>query len=127
MYFALFMLAFNVLALVVVCSTPLSLPLKVVLSFALLLTFFYYLLRDVLLLLPDSWSDVFLDQDNVSVTEQQGTKLTGKISGKTVVSPHFVALCVVLNGLRLPVCRVFFSDAMDAGVFRKFRVHLKFG
>jgi hypothetical protein len=102
------------------------LPVKLMILLLIFLSLFYYLVRDVLLLLPDSWRDISLGQDGVSVISRDGSSFFGKVANKTVVSPYFVVLCVRLEGHRLVASRVLFPDAMDAGVFREFCVRLKF-
>ena len=92
----------------------------------ILLSLFYYLMRDALLLLPDSWREISLDQGSVSVVTRGGSTFAGQVTGKTVVSPHLVVLRLRLEGRRLTVSRTIFPDALGAGEFRELRVRLRF-
>lgn len=90
------------------------------------LSLFYYLARDALLLFPDSWHEISLDQGSISVVTRDGSGFSGRIACKTAVSPYFAVLRIRLEGHRQPVSRTIFPDALDAGEFRKLCVHLKF-
>lgn len=90
------------------------------------LSLFYHLARDVLLLLPDSWCDIALDQSSVSVVSRDGSSFLGQVANKTVVSPYFVILRIRSDSHWLPVSRVIFPDALGAGEFRELCVRLRF-
>ncbi len=90
------------------------------------LSFWHYLLRDALLLAADSWRDLTLEQDRVSVTCRDGSRFNGQVADETVVSPYLVVLCLQVEGRRVPVVRVIFPDAMRAGEFRELCIRLKF-
>lgn len=92
----------------------------------ILSSLFYYLARDVLLILPDSWREISLDQSGVSVVARDGSKLLGQIANKTIVSAYFVILHIRLEKRYLPVSRVIFADAMNADAFRGLCIRLKF-
>lgn len=124
--FAVLLLVLHMIAATVVYATAMPLPVKLVMLLLISLSLFYYLARDVLLLFPDSWREISLDQNGVSVIAGDGSSFLGQVANKTVVSPYFVVLCVRLEGHRLLVSRVIFPDAMSTGAFREFCVHLKF-
>jgi|GEM_PF-751636 hypothetical protein len=124
--FAVLLLVLHMIAATVVYATAMPLPVKLVMLLLISLSLFYYLARDVLLLFPDSWREISLDQNGVSVIARDGSSFLGQVANKTVVSPYFVVLCVRLEGHRLLVSRVIFPDAMSTGAFREFCVHLKF-
>lgn len=124
--FAVSLLLSHMIVAIVVYATAMPLPVKLVMLLLISLSLFYYLARDVLLLFPDSWREISLDQNGVSVIARDGSSFLGQVTNKTVVSPYFVVLCVRLDGHRLLVSRVIFPDAMSTGVFREFCVHLKF-
>lgn len=124
--FGVLLLLMHMTAAVVVYATAMLLPVKLVMLLLISLSLFYYLARDVLLLFPDSWREISLDQNGVSVIARDGSSFLGQVANKTVVSPYFVVLCVRLEGHRLLVSRVIFPDAMSTGAFREFCVHLKF-
>jgi hypothetical protein len=124
--FAVLLLVLHMIAATVVYATTMPLPVKLVMLLLISLSLFYYLARDALLLFPDSWREISLDQNGVSVIARDGSSFLGQVANKTVVSPYFVVLCVRLEGHRLLVSRVIFPDAMSTGAFREFCVHLKF-
>ncbi len=124
--FAVLLLVLHMIAATVVYATAMPLPVKLVMLLLISLSLFYYLARNVLLLFPDSWREISLDQNGVSVIARDGSSFLGQVANKTVVSPYFVVLCVRLEGHRLLVSRVIFPDAMSTGAFREFCVHLKF-
>lgn len=124
--FAVLLLLLHMVAANVVYATAMPLPVKLVILLLIALSLFYYLARDILLLFPDSWREISLDQNCVSVNARDGSSTLGQVANQTVVSPYFVVLCVRLEGHRLLVCRVIFPDAMNTGAFREFCVHLKF-
>lgn len=124
--FAVSLLLSHMIVAIVVYATAMPLPVKLVMLLLISLSLLYYQARDVLLLFPDSWREISLDQNGVSVIARDGSGFLGQITNKTVVSPYFVVLCVRLDGHRLLVSRVIFPDAMSTGAFREFCVHLKF-
>lgn len=123
---ALLLLLSHAAAGIVVCLTTMPTPARLALLVAILLSLSYYLARDALLLLPDSWCKISLDQDSVSVTTRDGTAFFGEISGRTAVTPYFAVLSVRPEGRYLRVSRVIFPDAMGADEFRELRVRLRF-
>lgn len=110
----------------VVCMTVIPLATRLAMLVLILLSLFYYLARDALLLFPDSWSEISFDQGGVSVVSRDGSDLSGRIAGRITVSPYFIVLRIRLEGRFLPVSRVVFPDALDSGEFRKLCVSLKF-
>jgi hypothetical protein len=124
--FAVLLLMLHMMVTTAVYATAMPLPVKLVMFLLIFMILFYYFVRDVLLLLPNSWREISLDQHSVKVISRDGSNLLGQVANKTVVSPHFVVLCVKLEGHLLLVTRVIFPDAMSAGAFREFCVHLKF-
>lgn len=123
--FAVSLLLLHMMAAAVMYVTAISWPAKLAMFMLIILSLTYYLARDVLLLLRDSWLDISLDQKDVSVVTRDGTSLLGQVANKTFVSPYFVVLCVKPEGRQL-VSRVVFPDAMDTGAYREVCVHLKF-
>lgn len=124
--FAASLLVLHMMAAAVVYATALPWAAKLAMLMLIILSLAYYLARDVLQLLRDSWRDISLDQKDVSVITRDGSVFIGEVANKTFVSPYFVVLCVKPEGRRLPVSRVIFPDAMRAGAFRELCVHLRF-
>ena len=126
MRFAVSLLLLHMMAAAVVYATAIPWLAKLAMLMLIILSLTYYLARDVLLLLRDSWRDISLDQKDVSVVTRDGICLLGQVANKTFVSPYFVVLCVRLEGRRLLVSRVMFPDVMGKEAFRELCVHLKF-
>lgn len=124
--FAASLLVLHMMAAAVVYATAMPWTAKLAMFMLIILSLAYYLARDVLQLLRDSWRDISLDQKDVSVITRDGSVFIGEVANKTFISPYFVVLCVKPEGQRLPVSRVIFPDAMRAGAFRELCVHLKF-
>ena len=124
--FAVLLLFIHAAAAVVVCLTAISLPVKLALLLLVASSLTYHLARDVLLLLPESWSKVTLVPGGMSVTTRDGSSLFGQIENGTTVSPYCIVLRVRLEGRRLFSSRVIFPDALDAGAFRELCVRLRF-
>jgi len=116
----------HTIAATMVYVTAMPLAARLAMFVLILLSWLYYLARDALLLFPDSWREISFDQDRVSVVTRDGSGLSGQVANKTTVSPYFIALRVRPEGRRLPIFRVIFPDALDAGAFRELSVHLKF-
>lgn len=123
---ALLLLLSHAIGAIVVYLTAMPPEARLAIFLLILLSLFYYLARDALLLFPDSWREISLDQGGVSVVNRDGSGFSGRIAGNTTVSPHFAVLRIRLEGHRLPVFRAIFPDALDAGEFRKLCVRLKF-
>ncbi len=123
---AMLLLLSHAIVSTVLYVTVMPLPAKLVMLILVLLSLFYYLARDALLLFPDSWSEISFDQDSVYVVTRDGSGFFGQIVSSSTVSPYFVVLRVMLQGHRLPVFRTIFPDALDTGAFRELCVHLKF-
>lgn len=124
--FAWVLLLMHMSGAVVVCLTVMSVGVKLVMLLLIVVNLVYYLARDVLLLLPNSWKEISLNQDGASITARDGSGFFGKVVSDTLVSPYFVVLCVRLEGHRLSTARVIFPDAFSAGAFRELCVRLKF-
>lgn len=123
---ALTLLVLHMSAAAAMLATDLPWPAKLATLVPIILSLAYYLARDVLMLLRESWRDISLDQKEVTVLTRDGTAITGRVANTTFVCPCFVVLCVKPEGIRLPVCRVIFPDAIGAGAFRDVRVRLRF-
>lgn len=124
--FAVLLLLLHITAAAVVYMTAMPLMARVLTILLILLNLIYYLVRDVLLLLPDSWREISLNQEGVSLVTRGGSKFLGQVVNKTVVSPLLIVLRVRLEDRHRLVSRVIFPDALGAGAFRELCVRLKF-
>jgi hypothetical protein len=124
--FAVLLLLLHLAAASVAVATVIPVPAKLLLLLLTAFSLAYYLLRDVLLLLPGSWHEISLNQHEVSVVTRSGPGLLGQVANQTMASPYFVVLRVRPQGRHRPVFRVIFPDSMRPGAFRELCVHLKF-
>ncbi|MGB9093008.1 MAG: protein YgfX [Gallionella sp.] len=124
--FAVLLLLLHLAAASVVVATVIQVPAGLLLLLLVILSLAYYLLRDVLMLLPGSWQEISLNQHEVSVVTRSGPGFLGQVANQTVVSPYFVVFRVLPAGRHRPVSRVIFPDSMRPGAFRELCVHLKF-
>ncbi|HYR05394.1 MAG TPA: protein YgfX [Gallionella sp.] len=123
---ALFLLLSHAIVAIVVYLTAMP-PAAVLAMFVLvLLSLFYHLARDALLLFPDSWQEISFDQGCMSVVTRGGSDFSGRIASKTAVNPYFVVLHVRPDGHCLQVSRAIFQDMLGADEFRELRVRLRF-
>lgn len=106
----------------------LALPLAARFALILMILFgmLYYLARDALLLLPDSWCTLSVDHGHVSLADRNGAYFSGQTAGQTIVSPYFIVLSVKLDERRLPVFLTIFPDALGSDAFRELCVSLRF-
>ena len=124
--FAMLLLLFHLIVAIVVYAAAMPLAVKLATIGLIFLSLFYYLVRDILMLLPDSWCDIALDKNSVSVVSRDGSSFLGQVANKTMVSPYFVVLRIKSDSYRLPVSRVMFPHALGADAFRDLCVRLKF-
>ncbi len=120
------LLLLHMTAAIAVFSTAVALQVKLLLFVLVAISVLYYLARDVLLLLPGSWREISLNQNEVSVIPRTGPGFAGRVAPRTLVSPYFIVLCVQLDGRNKTISRVIFPDSMGPGAFRELCVHLKF-
>ncbi|OGS98812.1 MAG: hypothetical protein A3K04_03130 [Gallionellales bacterium RBG_16_56_9] len=123
---ALLLLLSHAIVAIVVYLALMPLAARLAIFPLILLSLLYYLARDALLLFPDSWRGISLDQGSVSVVTRDGSGFSGQIISTTTVSPYFAVLRITPEGHRMPVSRTIFPDALDAGEYRELCVHLKF-
>lgn len=124
--FAVSLLLLHMAAAAVVYATAIPWLAKLAMFMLIILSLTYYLARDALLLLGDSWRDISVDQKDVSVVTRDGNSFLGQVADKSFVSPYFVVLCLKLEGRSRLVSKVIFPDAISAGTFRELCVYLKF-
>jgi hypothetical protein len=126
MRFAMLLLILHMIAAMLLYVTAMAPEARMAMLLPVLLSLFYYLARDVFLLLPDSWHEIFLDQGEVVIVTRRGSKLIGRIVNTTAVSPYFIVLRIKLEGSHLLQSRVIFPDALNVGAFREICVRLKY-
>jgi len=92
--FALLLLLLHATVAVVISVAVMPLAARLALLIPILLSLLYYLARDALLRLPESWCEISLTQDTVLVVTRDGSDFSGKVASNTTVSPYFVVLCI---------------------------------
>lgn len=125
-HLALFLLLFHAIAATAVYATAMPQPAKLAIFALILLSLFYYLARDALLLFPGSWREVLLERDGISVIARDGSRLTGQGACKAVASPYFAVLHIRPEGHRRAISRVIFPDAVGKDAFRELSVYLRY-
>jgi hypothetical protein len=124
--FVLFLLFLHVAAAITVYATAVPAAVKLAVILLIALSLIYYLARDVFLFLPDSWCQISLAQNNVSIVVRDGSSFIARVKNTTIVSPYCVVLQVRVEGHRRLATRIFFPDGLGAGEFRELCVRLKF-
>lgn len=124
--FAALLLLLHTIAAISVYATAMPFEARLAIILLVLLSLFYYMARDVLLLLPGSWCEIALNQNTVSVVSRDGSSFIGQVANKTVANPYFVVLRIRSDSYRFPVSRAIFPDALGSGEFRDLCVRLKF-
>ena len=123
---AILLLLLHMVAAILVYATGMPLQARLLMLLLISLSLVYYQARDVFLLLPYSWREISLENGGISVVTRDGSKLPGRLANDSTVSPCFILLRVRQEGRYLPVSRIIFPDALEAGAFREFCVRLKF-
>lgn len=125
MFFAALLSLFHTLSAAVVYVTDMPMAAKLTLLLVIVLNLAYYLLRDVMRLLPYSWRNISLDENGVVISMRDGSSLAGTVMEGVFVSQYFIVLRVVLQGHSLASSRVIFPDALSADKFRELCVYLR--
>ena len=123
---ALALLIIHTTSAILICLTFMPLPAKAILLLLVISNFAYHFIRDVILLLPDSWRKIVVVPDGIFITTQDGSRIYGRVANKTTVSPYFVVLMMKFEGRYFTDSRVIFPDAMSNDEFRELCVFLKF-
>ena len=123
--FALLLLLQHLLAVTVVQVTDIPLVSKLVLIMSAFLSLYYSVVRNIFLLFPNSWCEISINREGVSIVTREGERFSGKVEYNTVVSTFFAVLCVRTDCYRTPVFQVIFPDALGKGEFRKLCMLLK--
>jgi len=124
--FFMILLLLHMMGAILVSVVVMALAVKMAMLLLVLLSLFYYLARDVFLLLPYSWREISLDQGDAVIATRRGSKLSGRIANRTTVSPYFIVLSIKFEGFYWLHSRVIFPDALNVGAFREICVRLKY-
>lgn len=124
--FALLLILLHMMAASVILASLMPMLDMLAMLILILISLFYHLARDALLLFPDSWSRISFNQGHLSIATRNGLCFSAGLTNKATVSPYFALLCVRREGRGLPVSRAIFPDALGDGEFRELCVLLKF-
>lgn len=116
----------HLLAVLAVYVTPLSLLVRLAIFLPVLVSLTYHLARDALLLLPVSWRHLSIADGAATIVTRDGFVLTGQVDDSSVVTSGFVILRIKPDGMRRPVARAIFPDALESDAYRELSVRLKF-
>ena len=121
------LLAISIIACAIIVSLPMELFLKLVIIALILASSAYFILRDALLLLPNSWQIVEVDsKGELTISNKNGLKFQPTLS----VSSFIHAACTILNFKRegfkfvLPAV-ILLSSAENENELRRLRVWLR--
>lgn len=121
------LLAISIVACVIIVSLPIALFLKLVIIALILASSAYFILRDALLLLPNSWQIVEVDsKGELTISNKNGLKFQPKLAASSFIH----AACTILNFKRegfkfvLPAV-ILLSSAENENELRRLRVWLR--
>lgn len=125
-HFAFLLLALHLGSAIVVYLTNITWAVKLISLALIASSLLFFWTRDIWLRLPNSWREITLRKNDVSIGVQDGSILTGQLANTSVVFSGFVILLVRLDGRRINTSRVIFQDALHPEAFRELCVYLKF-
>ena len=87
----------------------------------------YFVLRNARLAFTNSWVELILEEDRITLLNRKGDEQTGILLRNSLVTPYLVILNVKLFDCRWKQNLVVMPDSMDSESFRGLRVALKWG
>ena len=121
------LLTISIVAYVIILSLPITLFLKLVIIALILASSVYFILRDALLLLPNSWQIVEVDsKGELTISNKNGLKFQPTLSASSFIH----AACTIINFKRegfkfvLPAV-ILLSSAENENELRRLRVWLR--
>ncbi len=121
------LLAISIVACTIIISLPIALFLKLVIIALILASSAYFILRDALLLLPNSWQIVEVDsKGELTISNKNGLKFQPKLASSSLIH----VACTILNFKRegfkfvLPAV-ILLSSAENENELRRLRVWLR--
>jgi hypothetical protein len=123
------LLAISIVACIVMVSLPIALYLKLVIIALILLSSTYFILRDALLRLPNSWKIIDVDsKGELTITN----KLSQQFQPALAANSFIHGACTILNfkrdGFKLALAPVvLMSNVENADELRQLRVWLRWG
>lgn len=121
------LLAISIIACAIIVSLPIALYFKLLIIALILFTSAYYMLRDALLQLPNSWKTIQVDNKGVLTV----TNKSGKQFQPTLASSSFIhAACTILNfknkGFKLALAPVILMTSTEnENELRRLRIWLR--
>ena len=121
------LLAISIVACAIMISLPISAYIRVVIIALVLASSAYFILRDALLLLPNSWQIVEVDiKGELTISNKNGLKFQPKLASSSFIH----AACTILNFKRegfkfvLPAV-ILLSSTENENELRRLRVWLR--
>lgn len=120
------LLAISIVACTIIVTLPIVLHMKLVVIALILLTNAYYILRDVLLMLPWSWQLLEVDsKGKLTLANKLGQQMQPILADTTFVNAKLTILNFKRDGLKLPLPPVvLLASAENADTLRRLRVWL---
>jgi hypothetical protein len=125
-HFALLLLILHATCALVLYVTDIRLAISLMIFLLISVSLSYYWARDIWLDFPDSWREIVLNKNGVSVVVRDGSSLAGRLENKITVFSCFVILSVKFDGRYRTAYRVIARDALNPEIFRQLCVYLKF-
>jgi hypothetical protein len=121
------LLAISIVACSIIVSLPMALYIKFIIIALILLTSAYFICRDALLLLPQSWQSVDVDsKGELTITNKRGEQFQPTLGSSTFIH----AACTILNfkrsGYKLALLpAIIMTNAENEHELRRLRVWLR--
>jgi hypothetical protein len=122
-----YLLSLHSASVAVVWLTAVPVVIRIMVAIAIILNLAYLLLRDVFVMLPNSWRRIDLVQGGFRITTRNGAILSCFATGKIFVSPYFIVIRARIHDGDRSFARAICPDSMSAGSYRELCVYLKHG
>ena len=123
------LLAISIVACSIVISLPIALYLKLVIMALILLSSTYFILRDALLRLPNSWKTLEVDsKGELTITNKRGQQFQPQLASISFIHAACTVLNFKRNGFKLALAPVvLMTNVENADELRQLRVWLRWG
>jgi hypothetical protein len=108
----------------VVSATQLALTIRMLLIAVILFSMAYWLAREALRVLPNSWRILEIDAKSVRVECMNGAVISGQIQSGSLIFPLCIVLCIRPQEHLLSGSTVLFRDALNPDEYRRLCVQM---
>ncbi len=125
------LLSIAIVSAIIVAMLPITFLIKLAIIALIVLTSFYYILRDCLLLLPWSWQSVEVNHaGKLRLTNQQGQQFSPKVHACSLVNAQLIVLNFEGKSIKKGIFNhlpslILFLNATNAEQHRQLRVWLR--